>query len=176
LELEQRSQHFAAHAAALGEWDRHIRRNRHTLMGLEADLGRVQASQEAMEQQLDFIEVHQKGIHDGLESIESEAERMFQESRPTMHSQGGAGVQREELFAAAEELSLQLSHMGQQLREVVSKVNSQQAQFDTDNKDPLAQVTTVLNNQVNAAQMMDREADQFAERLNEILLSSTPQY
>lgn len=48
---------------------------------------------------------------------------MFQESRPTMHSQGGAGVQREELFAAAEELSLQLSHMGQQLREVVSKVS-----------------------------------------------------
>jgi nuclear pore complex protein Nup62 len=66
-ELEQRSQQFARHAQVLGEWDRHIRRNRATLLALEADLGREAAAQEAVEQKLDFIEVHQREIHDGLE-------------------------------------------------------------------------------------------------------------
>eukprot|EP00959_Pyramimonas_sp_CCMP1952_P257758 5386233-Pyramimonas_sp.AAC.1 len=54
-----------------------------------------------------------------LQSIEAEAERMVGEARPLMD---GSGVQRDELYGLAEELSVQLSQMGQQLREIVSKV------------------------------------------------------
>eukprot|EP00976_Prorocentrum_cordatum_P071285 1180264-Prorocentrum_minimum.AAC.3 len=41
---EQRSQKFAQHSRALAEWDRHIMRNRTTLLTLEAEFGRVKAA------------------------------------------------------------------------------------------------------------------------------------
>ena len=40
-ELERRSRAFVRHAEALAEWDKHILRNRHSLLGLEQQLKQV---------------------------------------------------------------------------------------------------------------------------------------
>lgn len=40
-ELERRSRAFVRHAEALAEWDKHILRNRHALLGLEQQLKQV---------------------------------------------------------------------------------------------------------------------------------------
>lgn len=44
-ELEKRSRAFVRHAEALAEWDKHILRNRHALLGLEQQLKQVGGGQ-----------------------------------------------------------------------------------------------------------------------------------
>jgi hypothetical protein len=179
-ELEERSKQFARQAVALGEWDRQIRSNRNALMALETHLGRVQAAQDATHHTLDFLEVHQKEIHEGLESIEAMAEQMLANARPQAVDAAAGAAEgdasySDALFTTAEELSLQLRHMGAQLREIVQKVNAQQEVLEADKKDPLAQVTCILNNQLNAISFIDREADLAAERLADLLHSADAQ-
>jgi ubiquinone biosynthesis protein UbiJ len=47
-------------AETLQEWDQHILRNRHSLMGLNEDLTRVLGAQEHLNQRLNILETHQK--------------------------------------------------------------------------------------------------------------------
>jgi len=171
-ELEKRSRQFASHASTLAEWDRHIRSNRRTLLALEAQTASVQAANEALEQQLDFLEVHQKEIHEGLESIEGEVKRALEEAPPGNMDSAAGSQQREELYSLAEELSAHLHHSGLQLRDLVTKVNQQQTVLDGDHSNPLAQVTQILNNQLNVLTHIDNEVDTIATQLDAICPST----
>lgn len=44
-------------------------------------LPQVMAGQDALERKLSLVEMHQKGIHDTLVSMEGEAERLYKEER-----------------------------------------------------------------------------------------------
>ena len=42
------------------------------------------AGQESLEKKLQLLEMHQKGIHDALTGMETEAERLYREERALM--------------------------------------------------------------------------------------------
>ena len=119
-ELERRSRSFVKHAEALAEWDRAILGNRHELLGLEEDLRRVLAGQDALERRLQMLQAHQKGVHDALASMESEAERLYREERPMADDES---VERDVLYERAERVTGVLTRVGDQLVEAIGDTN-----------------------------------------------------
>eukprot|EP00854_Cymbomonas_tetramitiformis_P023203 gene23203-28080_t len=186
--LEQRSQEFTEQAKKIADWDKHIMNNRRVLLTLEGDLSRATAAQDAVEGQLDYLEVHQDEIDkalkvqagpikgapgaDGcssealamLQGIELEAEQMLKDTPEWARHKG-----RDELYKIAEELSVELNNMGQQLRDIITKVNDTQAPgTEVSTKDPLTQVTQVLNNQLHTLTHIDDQAAAIASKLDSI--------
>jgi len=113
---ERQTRAFGAHARALAEWDRHIFRNRRTLSALEAEMKRVAGAQDALERQLSILEVHQAEIHSALESMQREAEQLYEKEGPRPDD---ASRERDALFAVAEDVSRQLTDIGLTLRDTI---------------------------------------------------------
>ena len=160
---ERQTRAFGAHARALAEWDRHIFRNRRTLSALEAEMKRVAGAQDALERQLSILEVHQAEIHSALESMQREAEQLYEKEGPRPDD---ASRERDALFAVAEDVSRQLTDIGLTLRDTIhivrppparacshptppAQVNSQAVASDPAS-DPLSAAVAIINNQLSS--------------------------
>lgn len=161
-ELERRSRAFVRHAEALAEWDKHILRNRHALLGLEQQLKQVMAGQDALERKLSLVEMHQKGIHDTLVSMEGEAERLYKEERALLDDDAR---ERDRLYERAEKVGGLLVKLGEQLKEAIADVNESTAATLGDSSTPLSKVVRILNNQLQALTQVDNRTEELSAKL-----------
>lgn len=151
-ELEKQTQAFGKHAAALAAWDRHVLANRRSLLGVEEQLRRVAAAQEAAERKLFMLECHQKEVHEALLTIEGEAERMVSSER---HMMDADAQERDRLYERAERISATLAALGSELTTTVEAVNSAQSTVTGGGQSPVGSLVQVLNNQLQALSQIE---------------------
>lgn len=107
-ELQAQTRAFGKHAGTVQAWDRQLIEHRGFLLQLEADLGVVLASQDALERQLEILQVHQGQVDDVLAQVKSDLERSFREARDGSDA-GDPAIQRDAIYEAAEEVSTHAS-------------------------------------------------------------------
>jgi len=164
-ELEQRSKAFSKYAGIMLEWDKHILKDRLALLMLQKELSVVNSAQETLDRQLNIIEMHQRQVHEALEGIEKEAERLYEEEKPFMDA---AATERDKMYDQAEQLSSQMNQMGSELREAIMYVNSKTGAGHAGEGSPLSAILHVLNNQMNALHWIDRQTNELSQKLERL--------
>jgi hypothetical protein len=81
----------------------------------------VAGAQDALERQLSILEVHQREIHDALESMEKQALELYEKEKDGRRHDELAH-ERDKLFEMAEDVSKQLVDIGGALRETIQLV------------------------------------------------------
>lgn len=150
------------HAEALAEWDRAILSNRHALLSLEEDLRKVLGGQEALERRLQMLEAHQKGVHEALSGMETEAERLYREERSLADDDA---IERDALYERAERVGSVLTRVGEQLGDAISEVNEITSASLGDGSAPLSKLVKVLNNQLNALMQLENQTEELSSKL-----------
>jgi len=168
-ELEQRSKAFSKYAAIMMEWDKRILKDRLALLTLQQELSVVNSAQETLDRQLNIIEMHQRQVHEALEGIEKEAERLYEEEKPFMDA---AANERDKMYDQAERLSSQMNQMGSELREAIMYVNSKTGTAQAGEGSPLSAIVHVLNNQMNALHWIDRQTNELSQKLEQLTKDS----
>lgn len=164
-ELEQRSKAFSKYAGIMLEWDKHILKDRLALLMLQKELSVVNSAQETLDRQLNIIEMHQRQVHEALEGIEKEAERLYEDEKPFMDA---AATERDKMYDQAEQLSSQMNQMGSELREAIMYVNSKTGAGHAGDGSPLSAILHVLNNQMNALHWIDRQTNELSQKLERL--------
>uniref|UniRef100_A0A0D3EWF9 Nucleoporin NSP1-like C-terminal domain-containing protein n=1 Tax=Oryza barthii TaxID=65489 RepID=A0A0D3EWF9_9ORYZ len=146
-ELQDRTAKFRKHATAISEWDRRILQNRNVLIRLEAEVAKVVETQTSLERQLELIETHQKEVDKALQSMEEEAERVFQDERLLL---------REDEAASARDTIHQPPPI-------------QGAEFETaDSMTPFDVAVRILDNQLRSLMWIDEKANEFSSRIQRL--------
>jgi len=163
-ELEKRSRAFVKHAEELSKWDQSILENRQALIQLEEELKRVLAGQDALERRLQMVEAHQKGIHEALNGMSSEAERLYKEELGLADDQA---VERDALYERTSRLGVTLNQIGEQLGGAIHDVNSVTAASLGD-AGSVSKLVRVLNNQLNALIQLEGKTSEVQQELNKL--------
>lgn len=177
-ELQTDSKAFTQHANTIAAWDRQLIQHRSFLLKLEADLGVVLASQDALERQLEILQVHQKQVDDVLEQVKGDLEKNYRESRDQTDGDDPA-VQRDAMYESAEEISAKLSYMSNDLRETITELNKGSgfggalgvgvgAGAAATASDPLSAIVGILNNQLKALTWIDQQCNDIEGRMKTV--------
>lgn len=169
-ELQERTASFRKQAEALGEWDRRIISNRNVLIKVESEVAKVVESQHSLERQLELIETHQQEVERALDSIEEEAERLYQEERPGLVEDDAAAT-RDKMYLQAEFVEGELERLGAKLRETIQNVNTAQGgDIDVaDGASPLDLVVRILNNQLSSLLWIDEKSGELSGRVQSLM-------
>jgi hypothetical protein len=124
-------------------------------------MARVAGAQEALERQLNILEVHQAEIHVALEGIQREAQALYEREGVRDDE---ASRTRDALFALAEDVAKQLTDIGIALKDAVTMVNAQAATDPA--ADPLAAAVQILNNQLASLVWIEGQAKQLGRRVD----------
>lgn len=154
-----------ADAQGLADWDKHIRLKRRELLEMEANLNRVARSQEAVNDKLHMLEMHQKETHDSLLQMEKSASSMFQDEK---HQMNEDDTERDNLYARAERISAELGNMTLELKACIENVNSRSGSGPGDAADPLSKIVRILNNQLQALTNVDATTQEVTTRLEQL--------
>jgi len=174
-ELQTDSKAFTQHANTIASWDRQLIQHRSFLLKLEADLGVVLASQDALERQLEILQVHQKQVDDVLEQVKGDLEQNYRDSRDSS-DKGDPAVQRDAMYESAEDISAKLSYMSNDLRETINELNKASgstgalgvgigAGAAATASDPLSAIVGILNNQLKALTWIDQQCNDIEGRM-----------
>ena len=174
-ELQTDSKAFTQHANTIASWDRQLIQHRSFLLKLEADLGVVLASQDALERQLEILQVHQKQVDDVLEQVKGDLEQNYRDSRD-QSDMGDPAVQRDAMYESAEDISAKLSYMSNDLRETITEFNKASgfagslgvgigAGAAATASDPLSAIVGILNNQLKALTWIDQQCHDIEGRM-----------
>ena len=174
-ELQTDTKAFTQHANTIASWDRQLIHHRSYLLKLEADLGVVLASQDALERQLEILQVHQKQVDDVLEQVKGDLEQNYRENRDASDS-GDPAVQRDAMYESAENISAKLSYMSSDLRETITELNKASgvagalgvgvgAGPAATASDPLSAIVGILNNQLKALTWIDQQCGEIEGRM-----------
>lgn len=176
-ELQVRTATFRKQAEALGEWDRRIISNRNVLIKVESEVAKVVESQHTLERQLELIETHQQEVERALDSIEDEAERLYQEERPGIVEDDAAAT-RDKMYQQAEFVEEELERLGEKLRETIQNINAAQGgDLDVaDGASPLDLVVRILNNQLSSLLWIDEKSGELSGRIQTLLSDRSSYY
>ncbi|EEC71829.1 hypothetical protein OsI_04485 [Oryza sativa Indica Group] len=188
-ELQDRTAKFRKHATAISEWDRRILQNRTVLIRLEeneklgslkvnellfpccslAEVAKVVETQTSLERQLELIETHQKEVDKALQSMEEEAERVFQDERLLLREDEAASA-RDTMFEQSETVENELQHMTEQVKSIIQTLNATQgAEFETaDSMTPFDVAVRILDNQLRSLMWIDEKANEFSSRIQRL--------
>ncbi|KAL0051174.1 hypothetical protein WJX82_003079 [Trebouxia sp. C0006] len=164
-ELQAQSRAFVADAQGLADWDKHIRLKRRELLEMEANLNRVARSQEAVNDKLHMLEMHQKETHDSLLQMEKTASSMYQDEKNQMNEDD---TERDNLYARAESISAELGNMTLELKACIENVNFRSGSGQGDASDPLSKIVRILNNQLQALTNVDATTQDVTARLEKL--------
>ncbi|EMS50822.1 Nuclear pore glycoprotein p62 [Triticum urartu] len=196
--LQDRTAKFRKHATAISEWDRRILQNRNVLIRLEssgqiytfspigpmpssdglsltrADVAKVVETQTSLERQLELIETHQKEVDKALQSMEEEAERIFQDERVLLREDEAASA-RDIMYEQGEVVENELQHMTEQVKSIIQTMNSTQGgELEaTDNMAPFDVAVRILDNQLRSLMWIDEKANEFSNRIQRLPNNST---
>jgi len=139
--------------------------NRTSLIKLEEELKRVLAGQDALERRLQMVEAHQKGIHEALNGMSTEAERIHREEQGLADDQA---VERDVLYQRTARLGTVLGQIEEQLTEAIQDVNSVTAANLGDSSGSIGKLVRVMNNQLNALIQLESKTNEVAEELGKV--------
>ncbi len=163
MELEKRSRAFVKHAEELAKWDTSILENRQALIQLEEELKRVLAGQDALERRLQMVEAHQKGIHEALNGMSTEAERLYREEQGLADDQA---MERDALYERTSRLGTTLSQIGEQLGEAIQDVNSVNVASGEAADTSVSKLVRILNNQLNSLVQLESKTGELQALVN----------
>jgi len=172
--LQDRTAKFRKHATAISEWDRRILQNRNVLIRLEADVAKVVETQTSLERQLELIETHQKEVDKALQSMEEEAERIFQDERVLLREDEAASA-RDTMYEQGEVVENELQHMTEQVKSIIQTMNSTQGgELEAaDSMAPFDVAVRILDNQLRSLMWIDEKANEFSNRIQRLPNNST---
>ncbi|XP_020259689.1 nuclear pore complex protein NUP62 [Asparagus officinalis] len=173
-ELQERTTKFRKHAVAIAEWDRRILRNRDVLLRLEAEVAKVVETQAFLEKQLELIETHQQEVDKALQSMEGEAERVYEDERGLL-LEDEAAFARDSMYEQAEFIESELQKMAEQIKLIIEKVNAKQGGdlSAIDGMTPIDFVVRILNNQLSSLMWIDEKANEFSTRIKKLASHGT---
>ncbi|CAL1542518.1 unnamed protein product, partial [Lymnaea stagnalis] len=155
-ELEEQEKCFLEQATQVNGWDRIVMENGEKVTYLNKDVERVKLDQQKLDHELDFIQSQQNELEDLLTPLEKNLDNM-----PPISYQQHADVEREHTYMLAESLDAQLKRMGQDLKEIIERLNSTNSKPDTN--DPVQQITKILNAHVVSLMWIDRNSGQSVQ-------------
>ncbi|BFZ15863.1 hypothetical protein BsWGS_18902 [Bradybaena similaris] len=160
-ELDEQEKYFLDQATQVNAWDRIVMENGEKIVQLNKDVEKVKLDQQKLDHELDFIHSQQRELEDILSPLERALD-----SLPPITYQQHADIEREHTYMLAESLDAQLKRMGQDLKEIIERLNSANATPDPD--DPVQQVTKILNAHVVSLMWVDRNTASLQRRVEEI--------
>ncbi|KAG7574941.1 Nucleoporin NSP1-like C-terminal [Arabidopsis suecica] len=168
-ELQERTGRFRKQANAIAEWDKRILQNRDVLLRLEIEVAKVVETQSSLERQLELIETHQQEVDKALQSMEEEAERIYNDERKSLLDDEAAST-RDAMYEQSELVERELEHMTEQIRSIIQSVNANQGgELEAiDGMSPLDVVVRILNNQLSSLMWIDEKAEEFSSRIQKI--------
>lgn len=168
-ELQDRTAKFRKHATAIAEWDKRILQNRNVLIRLEAEVAKVVETQTGLERQLELIETHQREVDKALQSMEEEAERVFQDERVLLHEDGAASA-RDTMYEQAEVVEHELQHMTEQVKSIIQTMNATQGGEleSADSMTPFDVAVRILDNQLRSLMWIDEKVNEFSGRIQRL--------
>jgi nuclear pore complex protein Nup62 len=173
-ELQERTGRFRKQANAIAEWDKRILQNRDVLLRLEIEVAKVVETQSSLERQLELIETHQQEVDKALQSMEEEAERIYNDERKSLLDDEAAST-RDAMYEQSELVERELEHMTEQIRSIIQSVNANQGgELEAiDGMSPLDVVVRILNNQLSSLMWIDEKAEEFSSRIQKIALQGS---
>jgi len=160
-ELEEQEKYFLDQATQVNAWDRIVMENGEKIVQLNKDVEKVKLDQQKLDHELDFIHSQQKELEDILTPLEKALD-----SLPPISYQQHADIEREHTYVLAESLDAQLKRMGQDLKEIIERLNS--TNITPDPNDPVQQITKILNAHVVSLMWVDRSTANLQRRVEEI--------
>ena len=171
LELEDMEKLFLNQATQVNAWDQLLIKNGEKIVSLNESVAAVRLDQQRLDHELDFVAAQQAELEDALKPLEA-----------SLANCGPVDTERERTYAVslnqynfdwyaifvqlAENLDGQLARMCEDLKEIISHLNtSAKAQ---DNRDPVHQIGKVLNAHMDSLQWIDSNAAAVERRLQEV--------
>jgi len=155
LDLEDMEKMFLNQATQVNAWDRLLVSNGERIVSLNESVAAVRLDQQRLDHELDFVAAQQAELEEALKPLEA-----------TVSTGGPVDGERERTYQLAENLDGQLKRMGEDLREIIDHLNSNNRNVDT--SDPVVQIGKVLNAHMDSLQWIDTNAAAVERRLNEV--------
>jgi len=170
LELEDMEKLFLNQATQVNAWDQLLIKNGEKIVSLNESVAAVRLDQQRLDHELDFVAAQQAELEEALKPLEA-----------SLANCGPVDTERERTYALAENLDGQLARMCEDLKEIISHLNtSAKAQ---DSRDPVHQIgkvfliccieiftayCQVLNAHMDSLQWVDSNAAAVERKLQEV--------
>jgi nuclear pore complex protein Nup62 len=144
------------------------------LTNKQIEVAKVVETQSSLERQLELIETHQQEVDKALQSMEEEAERIYNDERKSLLDDEAAST-RDAMYEQSELVERELEHMTEQIRSIIQSVNANQGgELEAiDGMSPLDVVVRILNNQLSSLMWIDEKAEEFSSRIQKIALQGS---
>jgi len=155
MELEDLEKVFINQATQVNAWDQLLIRNGEKIISLHESVSAVRLDQQRLEHELDFVAAQQSELEEILKPLEA-----------GLANTGSVDSERERVYALAENLDGQLALMGDDLKEIISHLNT--STKTQDSKDPVYQIGKILNAHMDSLQWIDSSAQGVERKLTEV--------
>jgi len=155
LELEDLEKVFINQATQVNAWDQLLIKNGEKIISLHENVAAVRLDQQRLEHELDFVAAQQSELEEILKPLEA-----------SLTNTGPIDSERERVYALAENLDGQLARMGDDLKEIISHLNT--SARSQDSKDPVYQIGKILNAHMDSLQWIDSNAQGVERKLQEV--------
>lgn len=155
LDLEDMEKQFLNQATQVNAWDQLLVKNGEKILNLNETVSRVRQDQQRLEHELDFVNGQQTELEEALRPLEA-----------AVAACSTIDTERERTYQLAENLDAQLKRMSEDLKEVISHLNSGNRGADT--SDPVAQIGKILNAHMDSLQWIDSNATAIEKQLVQV--------
>ena len=168
-ELAQRTADFKKKAQIIADWDEQIVERRRELFEMQVDLVNAKSQQDVMERQIRVIEQHQEDTERALTDMENGVDRLYQQLGETLDVDRDVSSTAR-LYGLAEQVSSQILHIGNALRDASKTISRYQAMQEQrglrrGDGDATRSLVSALNNQLSALKHIDRQLDGATNRI-----------
>ena len=168
-ELAQRTADFKKKAQIIADWDEQIIERRRELFEMQVDLVNAKSQQDVMERQIRVIEQHQEDTERALTDMENGVDRLYQQLGETLDVDRDVSSTAR-LYGLAEQVSSQILHIGNALRDASKTISRYQAMQEQrglrrGDGDATRSLVSALNNQLSALKHIDRQLDEATNRI-----------
>ena len=168
-ELAQRTADFKKKAQIIADWDEQIVERRRELFEMQVDLVNAKSQQDVMERQIRVIEQHQEDTERALTDMENGVDRLYQQLGETLDVDRDVSSTAR-LYGLAEQVSSQILHIGNALRDASKTISRYQAMQEQrglrkGDGDATRSLVSALNNQLIALKHIDRQLDGATNRI-----------
>lgn len=153
--MEEQEKVFLNQATQVNAWDRMLMDNGEKIVKLHESVEKVKLDQQRLEHELDFVKSQQSELDEILRPLEA-----------SLSDAPPPDAERERIYSLAENLDAQLQRMGDDLREIIEHLNS--ANRNTNDNDPIVQISRVLNAHMDALQWVDQTSNLVQKKLEDV--------
>lgn len=152
MDLEDMEKVFLNQATQVNAWDQLLLKNGEKILALNDSVSSVRQDQQRLEHELDFVAGQQAELEEALRSLEQ-----------SVAGSAPVDTERERTYQLAENLDGQLKRMSEDLKEVISHLNSTSTGLTTSH--PLSQIGKILNAHMDSLQWIDSNATAIEKQM-----------